>query len=629
MSIPETIDGYTVIEQIGAGSSSVVFKVRDKKGSEFALKLFHVGLNLTGALKKRFLAEAQTLEKVNSPRTAKLFHVGETDTTMYLLMELVDGESLDQIVEAGPLRGLQLNSALAGLVEALKDTHASGVTHRDLKPENIILGPEGLKLIDFGLSAIEDANASTRSVISGGTPAWLSPEQAIGKDVGPSSDIFSLGLVISFLATGHNPFGRGKPDALIYRIVNEEPNLDGLSGDVRTLVKYCLKKDPAERPTIAQIAEAVSKLSGSQTDSEKTALATETMIASFSESTSGATPKQRPIGKNTRKRVIAVISMVAVTSLATGLALFPAKSDIVVDYQNQVGNNYPIFDSHLLVKFDDKSSRQIDLPSGASLGDLPRSFSEDAGQWRAGENLNLSLSSEIDEWSTEFPAIKFPAFFSLLRVNSPYVVTVVVDEGETQIHGSWGVLSEEPNQSQSLVAAVARVDESDYRRSRVAARSACVREQEDRLERLVGSSLSFSSEYRGDKAKMRDEMPQTLSAESYRSRLYGLSGAMFDRHVGATSPEVNGNASQVSEDIVLSVRELYGAHFDLMDLVEWVGDTMVSQPRGYGFWHEMYSREFAVWGVGEQSLRSAHSRLIEDIEAQAEYVCYPQFPELD
>lgn len=396
MNLPDFIDGYKVIGQIGAGSSSVVYKVKGKNDEIFALKLFHVGLNLTGSLKKRFLSEARTLEKVSSARTARLFEVGETDSSLYLLMELVEGKPLDLLLQSGPLSGLQLQSTIGGLVEALAGTHASGVTHRDLKPANIIVGPDGVKVIDFGLSAVEDANASTRSIVSGGTPAWLSPEQAIGRDVGPSSDIFSLGLVIAFLATGKNPFGQGKPDALIYRIVNESPDLSDVPEGLKKLVESCLQKDPADRPSIAQIGAYVADIDSGGLGSDQTLVASRTMVASFGDAQKTAV--RYPQNNSTRRRLSrtakALVAAATAGALVVGLALIPVQGDLEIRYVNESDRNEPIFDSSLLIGFEDRSTRQINLPVGKTAD-----LSEFAGEWRAGEEVSLSIEYEIDQWS--------------------------------------------------------------------------------------------------------------------------------------------------------------------------------------------------------------------------------------
>ena len=145
----------------------------------------------------------------------------------------------------------------AGLAEALRAIHASGLVHRDLKPGNVLLAADGPRLIDFGIARVIDGTRLTTTDGVLGTPSYMSPEQARGSSVDPPSDIFSLGGVVYFAATGQAPFGGGIPAALLYRIVFDEPNLDGLPPRLRSLVAACLDKNPATRPTPAQLATAL------------------------------------------------------------------------------------------------------------------------------------------------------------------------------------------------------------------------------------------------------------------------------------------------------------------------------------------------------------------------------------
>ncbi len=145
----------------------------------------------------------------------------------------------------------------AGLAEGLRAVHASGLVHRDLKPGNVLLAADGPRLIDFGIAQVVDGTRLTTTGGVLGTPSYMSPEQARGDSVGPPSDIFSLGGVVHFAATGQPPFGSGMPAALLYKIVFGDPDLDGLSPQLRSLVAACLDKNPAARPTPAQLATAL------------------------------------------------------------------------------------------------------------------------------------------------------------------------------------------------------------------------------------------------------------------------------------------------------------------------------------------------------------------------------------
>jgi eukaryotic-like serine/threonine-protein kinase len=142
--------------------------------------------------------------------------------------------------EHGPLPVDSVLALAAGLAESLTAMHAAGVVHRGLKPSNVLLAEDGPRLIDFGIWQAAEA-----------TPGFMSPEQAEGGDVGPSSDVFSLGAVLVFAAKGQGPFGSGSTTALIYRVVHSPPDLHRVSAQVRPLVKRCLAKDPSQRPAAA------------------------------------------------------------------------------------------------------------------------------------------------------------------------------------------------------------------------------------------------------------------------------------------------------------------------------------------------------------------------------------------
>ena len=159
--------------------------------------------------------------------------------------------------EHGPLPAASVLALAAGLAEGLAGIHAVGVVHRDLKPMNVLLAPDGPRIIDFGISRAAEATSLTGAGFVVGSAGFMSPEQAEGSDVGTASDIFSLGTVLVFAATGEGPFGTGSSDALLYRVVHNPPDLERVPDDVRPLVERCLAKDPASRPTAADILAEV------------------------------------------------------------------------------------------------------------------------------------------------------------------------------------------------------------------------------------------------------------------------------------------------------------------------------------------------------------------------------------
>ena len=194
-------------------------------------------------------------------------------------MQLVEGESLNEFVEKnGTVKGAFAWAMVDALVDALRSIHAAGIIHRDLKPSNIMVGPEGVMVVDFGISVIQDAASSTQTGAMIGTVAWLSPEQITGDRATEKSDVFNLGMVLSYALTGRHPFGEGRPDAVMFRVAHGEPNLEGLPQKFRNLVESCLTKDPKKRPNLETIELILSDVSKGDSSGENVGKVTDTLI---------------------------------------------------------------------------------------------------------------------------------------------------------------------------------------------------------------------------------------------------------------------------------------------------------------------------------------------------------------
>jgi len=227
-------------------------------GRAVAVKVVHPELARDPEFMERFRREVQAAEAVSGAYTAPVVAAGPEDSPPWLATVFVTGPSLSDLVSrAGPLPRAAVWRLAGGLAEALQAIHAKGLVHRDLKPGNILMATDGPRVIDFGISRAMQGTAMTGTRIALGTPAFMSPEQAQGHEAGPPSDVFSLGSVIAFAATGVAPFDGGEIFAIAYRLVSAEPDLSGLPPGLRELVAACLAKDPASRPTLAQVMDAV------------------------------------------------------------------------------------------------------------------------------------------------------------------------------------------------------------------------------------------------------------------------------------------------------------------------------------------------------------------------------------
>jgi serine/threonine protein kinase len=255
-SDPKTLGQYELSKRIGSGGFGIVYLATARSGQQVAIKVLRSELADDQRLRARLAREARAIAAVQGTRTVKVFEVVTDGPFAYLVMEYVEGKPLDELVEEGAKpEGPLLWFLALGLVEALQEIHAAGITHRDLKPSNVIVGPEGVKVLDFGISAIKDEAGFTQTGALMGSAAWLSPEQVTGAATDQRTDIFNLGLILGYMASGVHPFGSGRPDAVMYRITSQDPNTSALPEPFEIVVNKCLQKSPADRPSLATLQE--------------------------------------------------------------------------------------------------------------------------------------------------------------------------------------------------------------------------------------------------------------------------------------------------------------------------------------------------------------------------------------
>jgi hypothetical protein len=256
---PRVIGEYRLRAQLGAGGMGRVYLGLSPAGRAVAIKVVNPDLAGDAEFLHRFAQEVAAARAVSGIYTAPVVASGLDERPPWLATAFVPGPSLDQVVsENGPLPEPALWPLLAGLTEAMAAIHACGVVHRDLKPANVLLATDGPRVIDFGISRATDGTVLTAAGVVFGTPGYMSPEQAEGKPAGPASDMFALGCVIAYAATGAGPFGTGTAAAVLYRVVHGEAALDGVPPALREIVAGCLAKDPAARPAPAALAAAIA-----------------------------------------------------------------------------------------------------------------------------------------------------------------------------------------------------------------------------------------------------------------------------------------------------------------------------------------------------------------------------------
>jgi serine/threonine protein kinase len=202
----------------------------------------------------RFSREVAAARRVSGLFTAAVVDADADGPVPWLATAYVPGPSLsDAVRRHGALPAASVLALAAGLAEGLAAIHAAGLIHRDLKPSNVLLAEDGPRVIDFGISRAAEATALTHADLVIGSPGFMSPEQAEGRETGAPSDVFSFGAVLAFAATGAGPFGAGSTAALVYRVVHGSPDLHQVPAEVRSLAERCLAKDPSQRPTTTEL----------------------------------------------------------------------------------------------------------------------------------------------------------------------------------------------------------------------------------------------------------------------------------------------------------------------------------------------------------------------------------------
>ncbi|MFI6709138.1 protein kinase [Nonomuraea sp. NPDC050478] len=307
---PARVGSYRVAGRLGEGGQGVVYLGESAAGERVAIKLLAHALDEEA--RADFAKEVELARRVKAFCTASVLASGELDGVPYVISEFVDGPSLARVLaERGPLGGAELRRLAIGSVTALAAIHQAGVVHRDFKPGNVLLGRDGPRVIDFGISRTFDAAEPDGDHLTG-TPPFMAPEQ-FGRGAGAPADLFAWAATVVCAATGSPPFGSGDVPALVNRILRAEPDLGDLPGDLREVVSSCLAKDPAARPTART---ALLRLLGHRVEPQRL----------LAEGTRSAAPEPAPRGP--RRRVLvagaaAVVLAGAATAVVLGLRSTP------------------------------------------------------------------------------------------------------------------------------------------------------------------------------------------------------------------------------------------------------------------------------------------------------------------
>ncbi|MCY0927143.1 PQQ-binding-like beta-propeller repeat protein [Streptomyces sp. H27-H1] len=255
---PEYAGQYRLESVLGSGGMGVVHLATSESGLKLAVKIVHAQHAVDPEFRARFRQEVAAARRVSGAFTAPVVDADPDAERPWMATLFIDAPTLAERVREGVLEAKELARLAAGLAEALRDIHRAGVVHRDLKPSNVLMAPDGVRVIDFGISRPADSDLRTETGKLIGTPPFMAPEQfQRPREVGSAADVFALGAVLVHAATGRGPFDSDSHYLVAYQVVHSEPDLTGLPERLVPLVARCLAKDPAERPSADALIAAL------------------------------------------------------------------------------------------------------------------------------------------------------------------------------------------------------------------------------------------------------------------------------------------------------------------------------------------------------------------------------------
>jgi eukaryotic-like serine/threonine-protein kinase len=267
------LGSYRLISRIGTGGMGDVWRAEDKKLLRpVAIKILPAELATDPEWKERFLREARTVAQMNHPNIATIYAIEEDADTLFIAMELVEGESVGAMIARGPLLPEDAIRVGVHVADGLSEAHGKGIVHRDIKPDNIIISPRHVKILDFGIAKQLGGTADPSLTQGGmvvGTPHYMSPEQALGRTLDARTDIFSVGVVLYEMLSGQKPFAGDALTEILLKIVMSEPRdiaiaAAGIPSQLAAVVRRCMKKEPQDR--FATCEELRAALAGVRED---------------------------------------------------------------------------------------------------------------------------------------------------------------------------------------------------------------------------------------------------------------------------------------------------------------------------------------------------------------------------
>lgn len=624
---PRDLSGHQLIGRLGSGASGIVYLAEDETGQRAAIKVLHREIAASPEVRRRLRNEAEALRRVRSGRVAQVRQVVIDGPMPHLIMDLVEGETLEQMVRSSPLTGPMVSAVAEGLVEALQAIHAAGIVHRDLKPSNVLFGPDGVRVVDFGVSAFDETAGTTRTGTLVGTPSWIAPEQATGEAVGPASDVFLLGMVVAYAASGEHPFGTGRTDAMLFRIVHEEPDIDRVPSSLRPLVAACLQKDAASRPSLEEIAGSLRGVDAGQLDREmpadRTYAASSTRLsAAASEEALGVATAGRSRRRSRAMVVLAIVGPVLVGALAL-YRLVDASGGVVVEYSNAAIGNPQLRSPQVIVRGPEGGTSIIDLPSERVGSQSYRS----AVGWTLSSELEVEYLPSFDA-SEPFATIVNPrrSGMSLLSRGRDVVVRIEVRDDETRASVILPTVAGLAlSQREYLALDLDRKDEQRARREArseaTRARSACSADLRSDWRSRILPALELQRKYNDYRRRYGLNDGGTITPARYRNQMVNLVDAMSTEYAVLSLIDPPPSA-EIVEDL-LELFDTYG------NLIRAWNDYQIALlfPRDRaGLYSDIYPVEHAAMERAEEAFFRAAQRLPGTMEQEVRSTCERRHP---
>ncbi len=333
--IGQTISHYKILEKLGEGGMGIVYKAQDMKLDRFvALKFLPHHVVATEAEQSRFLQEAKSAALLNHPNVCVIHSIEDVDGKQFIVMEYVEGKTLRRVIEEHSDARMKINDAITyatQIGDALQEAHGKGIIHRDIKSENIMVNAKNqIKVMDFGLAKLKGSLKLTRSSSTAGTLGYMAPEQLQGGEIDARSDIFSFGVLLFEMLTGKLPFRGEHEAAIMYSIVNEEPEpitkyLPDISPSIMSILEKVLEKNPDDR--YQSVGEMVVDLRRSRKDSTRLSRAHHAVALSAGQAQQDSPPAPPARRRNLVYITGGVMIVVAVAAYLIGRSLSPANEE--------------------------------------------------------------------------------------------------------------------------------------------------------------------------------------------------------------------------------------------------------------------------------------------------------------